>query len=254
LIVLSTLFKPKIRTQPLSLRAVAAYMLGVRNLILTPPPPVGTERSLFSALGCVDIKVILDVGAFHGEMARRFAVSFPTAQIHCFEPVPSSFDVLVRNTMAFRQIHCHSLALSDRSGRALMTVMKGRQSNRLVDTTSCLDGKETGQVEVTTIDTFCASRGIGSLGIIKTDTEGFDGHVLRGGCMMLKSTQFILSEVTFLPNRPHHTSFADLYAFAQSMGFELRGIYEPMYDKNNVVVYANALFGRGQAEESGGER
>ena len=60
-----------------------------------------------------DVKVIFDVGAADGKDSIKYHNLFPNAIIYAFEPLPESYDTLVRNTKEFSRIVTLNFALSD---------------------------------------------------------------------------------------------------------------------------------------------
>jgi len=62
--------------------------------------------------------LVLDIGAARGTHTLLFHRLFPDANIVAFEPIPKSFDELVRRTSGQPNIKCYQCALSDRDGTA----------------------------------------------------------------------------------------------------------------------------------------
>jgi Methyltransferase FkbM domain len=82
----------------------------------------------------------------------------------------------------------------------------------------------TGSVEVTidTLDSFCDSRGIDLIDLLKNDVEGFELPVLQGAKRHLSSgtIRYIYVECVFAPNTEMpHTSFFGLRQFLPQRGF-----------------------------------
>src|SRR4029453_1736812 len=76
--------------------------------------------------------------------------------------------------------HAHPLALSDRTGTAtLIQRADNSGASRLGDDADGL------QVEVNTLDEFCAESGLERLDVVKIDVEGYESRVLRGGAATL---------------------------------------------------------------------
>jgi FkbM family methyltransferase len=59
--------------------------------------------------------------------------------------------------------------------------------------------KQRSQIEVRTIDGYCAERGITIIDILKSDTQGFDLEVIKGAACLLEQRriQLIYMEITF---------------------------------------------------------
>ena len=62
--------------------------------------------------------VILDVGANVGQSVALFRQSLPDSQIHCFEPAPSAFRELERNTSGVADLRLNHIAVVPDPGRS----------------------------------------------------------------------------------------------------------------------------------------
>src|ERR1035437_308854 len=69
--------------------------------------------------------VIIDCGANNGSDSVELARVFPKCNIHSFEPIPTIFKSLKRNTRKYPNISCYQLALSDKNGVSKMFVSSG---------------------------------------------------------------------------------------------------------------------------------
>lgn len=66
----------------------------------------------------VNPQVIFDVGANIGITAVYFALTYPHAQIYCFEPLPQNLELLRTNTQPWSdRVHVIPYGLSDKNGR-----------------------------------------------------------------------------------------------------------------------------------------
>ena len=65
----------------------------------------------------VEPKVIVDAGANIGIAALYYAVTYPDADVYCFEPLPENLDLLRENTARFSdRVHVLPYGLSDQNG------------------------------------------------------------------------------------------------------------------------------------------
>jgi FkbM family methyltransferase len=118
---------------------------------------------------------VLDVGAHAGYYTLLAAVLVGEhGRVWAFEPDPHNFSALCRHVRINRQenVTTAQLAVSDTSGAAHFVQGSGSGTGRL-----CADGAI--EVETTTLDEFCASRGIRPAAI-KIDVEGAEAGVLQG--------------------------------------------------------------------------
>jgi hypothetical protein len=100
-------------------------------------------------------------------------------------------------------------------------------------------------VPVCTMDVFCDENEIEHIDLLKSDTQGFDLEVLRGGERMFaeKRVKLVYLEVTFAPLYEHLPRFDQLYGFLADRGFDLIGLYDFHY-RNDKLGWADALFAR----------
>lgn len=172
--------------------------------------PHGVNKFADIAALAPDAQVIFDVGANTGQTAEEARRYFPAARILSFEPVPATFAGLQANTASDPKIEAVQLALGDMDGTAKMTAMETSGQNTL--NMSAKPGAPTVDIQVRTLDAFCAERGISEIGVLKIDTEGYEMPVLRGAKRMLENgaIKMILAECEFThnPDEPHGDFFA----------------------------------------------
>ena len=78
------------------------------------------------------IHTIAYVGANVGKTALALDEAFPGIQFYLLEPVPETFEVLVRNTENRENMHCLPLAAGAKEGRRQMLVGSYSQANSLL--------------------------------------------------------------------------------------------------------------------------
>ncbi|MGR6655743.1 FkbM family methyltransferase [Pseudomonas mosselii] len=136
-----------------------------------------------------DHGVVLDIGANCGWYALALARHCPSVQVHAFEPIPHTHEILERNIRhnGLPNIEAHRLAFSsqqasleflytpDCSG-ATSQVLAGQPGQReRLQKISC---------PATTLDLYCEQRALIPQ-IIKCDVEGAELMVMQGGAAML---------------------------------------------------------------------
>jgi hypothetical protein len=191
------------------------------------------------------LQTVFDVGANVGQTALYFNKHFPNANIYSFEPVKGTFDTLKSNVGHLHNVQCFQYALGSKNEKIsiYLTDDPNSQTNSLI----AREGKSrTELIEVQTLDSFSHAQNIDGIDILKTDTEGFDLEVLKGGIEKIqeRKIKFILSEATFyLPDKTH-TQFLPLLEFLFPLGFRFYNIYETCYNTNLAkgVMFTNALF------------
>lgn len=141
-------------------------------------------------------EVAVDVGANIGHMTSVMAWrAGQHGKIISIEPHPELFEELRfnisrwQNLMNAPDIVLHNLAVSDRTGLALLHVPQAFRANRgiasLLESSAQESSSETHSVNVTTLDALIP--GIEKIGVLKIDVEGYELAVLRGSVELLSS-------------------------------------------------------------------
>ena len=203
-------------------------------------PPISSPSIYHRWLSPDDARCIFDVGANIGQSATAFAMTFPNATVHSFEPFPAAFHQLAITGAKLKgRIKPWRLALGEKE-HALLTGVDPSSKSQL---NALAPGSGGPTVQVTTLDAFCNRERIAFIDILKTDTEGYDARVLSGARRMLseKRIHCVVSEVGFIGDR-HHTPFEEVYAILHTNGYRLAGLYEASYCRSGECDFANALF------------
>ncbi len=132
--------------------------------------------------------VVIDVGANIGFHTLNILSNHPTVSAHCFEPHPEIFQELNRNVNLngfTSRVVISPLALSDKSGEVDFFAVPKQEKNRGM---SSLEEGATGvgftkkKVQTCTFDSYWGHHRHKDprIGLIKIDTQGHEGPVLRG--------------------------------------------------------------------------
>lgn len=232
------------------IRKILRSSFGIEAAYAKYCPRLSESKVINHYLGAGEkIGIIFDVGANIGQSALELAYSFPGATIHSFEPFDSNFKKLKSNTGRVPTIQPHRLALTDRNGSMKVLVdniedsewnsITGDRQERLMDSTSIHHEV----VELIKGDTFCESRGVDRIDILKVDTEGHDLEVLKGFQEQFKTggIRFVFVEVGFLED-PTHGNFQLINRYLTEQGMLLAGFYETCYFESGKCEFSNALY------------
>lgn len=165
--------------------------------------------------------VIFDVGANFGYYALVLAEGLQRrCEVHAFEPTPATFrrlgEHIALNGMG-DVVHAHQLALSDEPGRASMCQPRSGNSG------AAYAELGSGEVPVSTLDSFVRERTLSRLDFVKIDVEGFEERVLRGGVHTLRTLRpVLLLEVQPVTLQRAGSSVARIFELLQTMGYVLR--------------------------------
>ena len=198
-------------------------------------------------------RVVMDVGAHSGHVARRYAHLFPEALIYCFEPSPEPFARLLQTSSEVEALRPVQAAVSDRTGAATFHVNRGSYQGSLLPTSpsagALIDSRavETvAEIEVPTValDDFCQEHGIYQIDVLKIDVQGGELLALAGLQDMLGRGRIslVLSEITFVPQYEGQPSLSELASVLAQFGFTLFGLYGLTRASSGILAYGDALF------------
>jgi len=195
----------------------------------------------------------MDVGAHVGQSAKQYLERFPAATIHCFEPSPESYRQLVAGFHDRVSVIAHNVALGDRAGTRELRLNERSSTNSLLEpderSASYIDSRQlsagaTKPVEVATLDSFCADRGIERIDILKVDVQGAELLVLQGGAALLNRSAIaiVYVESQFAPLYRDQADFWSLSAYLHDCGYVLYGLFDLCYGRNGLLAWADALW------------
>ena len=165
------------------------------------------------------IQRIYDVGAHDGTVAMGLHRRFPSAEIHCFEPVKATFNRLLANLQRhkIRNVVAHALALDQSSGPGYM--IYGEYEGRKYDDLHRLAQDNVGDEQVVRIrlDELPINTSQ-RINYLKVDTEGGDLNVLRGatGLLRVQRIDLIQVEAGISQANTTHVPFALLRSFCSN--------------------------------------
>jgi FkbM family methyltransferase len=186
--------------------------------------------------------LIFDVGANKGQSITRFKRLFPQATVHAFEPLRLEFETLKRQHELDSSVVLNNVALGEeRTERDFYVTAKSANSsfNRLNPDSDWLklrskqfntstEGytQEVQKTLIETLDSYCETRGIDAIDILKMDTQGYEDKVLEGAEKFLtgKRVKIIETEIMFDDVYERHLSFYDIEKHLIKNNYRLVGI------------------------------
>lgn len=142
--------------------------------------------------------VVIDAGANVGAYSVVACLLQPTAVVHAFEPVTSTYLAAAQNiklNSLEQKISITRAALGAASERRTIDLTYGGRQGTLMDgfLTEARSG-ERQEIPVERLDDYCAARQIDHVDVLKIDVEGFEVEVLRGASRLLPRTRAVLME------------------------------------------------------------
>ena len=209
------------------------------------------------------INTVLDIGANTGQFATQAAEWFPGAAILSFEPIPEAYASL--KTRVFpkaREFRAFNVAIGDFDGEAKMnaTVNDTTSSSLLKTTTEFTDflpvlaEQKVIRVEVRRLDSLVREAGLALEPniLIKTDVQGFEDSVIRGGKETFKKASASIVEVIFDNYYERQATFSGIVHQFDELGFQYAGNLGQYHHPDGHVAVVDACFIRRPREEKCG--
>lgn len=137
---------------------------------------------------------IFDIGANVGKYSNSFVSFLNTSYtVHCFEPLKSTYDLLVANTSSNKNIITHCLGLGSKTETTVI------YSNEKTNTQSSLIPRDMSHwgneynlnkpntIQISTLDEFCSNNHIDYIDFLKVDVEGFEWEFFKGAKQLLEN-------------------------------------------------------------------
>jgi FkbM family methyltransferase len=199
--------------------------------------------------------VIFDVGAHHGQTARAFAKSFPTAALYCFEPFPESFAHLVNNSAHYPAATLEPIGFAEVGGQHEFHINESAPTNSLLElqsgaastwVNSALSPVTEVVCNFQTLDDYVEEKAIQRIDLLKLDVQGAEHKVLKGAEIALRAKRIshIYMEIIIAETYSGQMRFGDYLNLMDSFGFKLRGLFNLEHGRDRRIVQLDGLFSR----------
>lgn len=197
--------------------------------------------------------VFFDVGANRGDYSKALINKFRGSKVYSFEPLPSTFGMLKKETQSFENIYCINKALGAQEGRRkIYSDGAGSGLSSFFPLESQAENKShMEEVCITTLDSFCSANEIRQIDFLKIDVEGFEFEVLKGAETMIKSNKIRNIQFEFGGNHVKgHVHFFDIFQFLSNNytisrvlrdGFRLYDRYDKQWEVYHTANYLAEL-------------
>ena len=194
-----------------------------------------------------DIKTVIDVGAYRGQVSQVLNYLFPKAMIYAFEPIEESAKIILKSYPS-EKIIVENLALSNRTGVAIF------YKNYYLPSSSLLPLKQPYKkryrlkkkikVKTTTLDSYFKGQALKKHVFLKIDVQGNEGLVLEGGKNFIKKVSVIHIETASKRQYKGQQLFAEIYNYLTDLGFEYSGAISDseFYPSFKPLGRFNAIF------------
>jgi len=206
------------------------------------------ENTLADLLKADAKPVFFDVGANIGDFSLELRKRFPQAEIHSFEPVKTTYNLL-EQAAAGKQIQLHNIGFSNSMGKGELFNTVSKDNNTIASAYKDVFheifkmDEELGVIEfeMDTIDNFCLSNGIKEIDFLKLDVEGHEFSVLQGAVNMLSNNHIKIIQFEFNSHNVHSRVFLrDFYLLLA--GFDFYRIFRNGIIKLGPYSHLNEIF------------
>ena len=194
--------------------------------------------------------VIFDVGANVGDISLQYNTIFPKATVYAFEPFPDSFNALQQKMDGIKNVVLYQLAIGENEEKKKFYVNYNADTNSLLEPTKIglssdkqVANKSEIEVDVATIDKFCAKNNINQIDILKLDIQGGELAALKGAKDMLAANKItiIYTEAYLREQYVQQPLLFDIAIYLQQFGYAMQDIYNPIYGKGSLA-WCDAIF------------
>lgn len=199
--------------------------------------------------------VIFDVGAHHGQTARAFTKSFPSAVLYCFEPFPESFAELKKNSSDYPAAILEPIGFSESSGQHEFNSNASSPTNSLLplDSRAAATWGNSALTPITkvacdfeTLDGYLDRKSIQQIDLLKMDVQGAEYKVLKGAEMSIRANRIrnIYMEILIGETYSGQVRIGDYLNLMDSFGFRLQGLFNLEHGSERQLVQLDGLFSR----------
>jgi FkbM family methyltransferase len=173
--------------------------------------------------------VVFDVGANVGFYTLLLAGRVgPTGRVHAFEPDPLSFEILKGRAAGRSNVEINQTAVGDHTGAVTLYTNRSNRADNRVHASLGAETAEAVEVPLTTLDDYCAARGIERVDAVKMDVQGAEVAALAGFRKMLARAKPRWMLIEFSPEhlRGAGSSPEAFWRILEDLGFEPWGFDE----------------------------
>jgi len=175
----------------------------------------------------VSVESVIDVGANVGQFCVAAAKVLTPRKIYAFEPLPSAYSRLRKNTQKLCGVQLEHVALGERKGEVEFYVNAHSHSSSILrlgesHRNAFPNAVETDVIRVpmTTLDRALAGIGVARPCLLKLDVQGYEDRVLEGAHDTLLAVDYIVSELSFKPMYEGERTFTDMLELMSRYGFK----------------------------------
>lgn len=209
-------------------------------------PHLSSLSHLKQTLKLEKIDLLLDVGANSGQFALDARRAGYKGEIFSFEPLSTYHEHLHRLAAKDKKWKIFPYALGSEADELTLNVYNDdsfssfHQVNQSAKSAfgNMVELERTETVKVNTLDAIANDIGLTADRhiFLKSDTQGYDSQVLKGGSHTLTYIRGVLTEATFAPLYDGASTFHELCNLLIPMGFAVGGLFPISYTPKTLKL------------------
>lgn len=162
------------------------------------------------------VKTIVDIGANVGASIFFWKYLYPDSAIYAFEPEPSNFLILKKNTEALSDVHIFNEALGDKAGSIEMihSPNSANSGGWSIYQRGAKGDEQRVLVPIKISGSRLAELGIEAIDILKVDTEGAEKIIIQGLGALIDRVDYLCGEL-------HGERDFELLDYLETKGFRV---------------------------------
>lgn len=203
--------------------------------------------ALHHLLPRLGITCVLDVGGHHGEYGQLLREVGYRGEIVSFEPVPESFAILSERCARDPRWRAYPYALGAEEGELPIHVTAQDVFTSFLQPDEAAAGRFVTSVEIARTDTVpvrrldrvldeCVAPARDPVLFLKTDTQGYDFHVVEGAGERIREMRGLQMELAVRPLYHGVRQLPEALAELDRLGFDLFGLFPVVHDEELRVL------------------
>lgn len=223
------------------------FSLFMQRSKISPDLYIELNKSWLTGL---DIRTILDIGAYTGKWACTAHKLFRNARIYSFEPNPESFKILKKRMSQIDRSQAFNVALGECSGEIEFYVCDFGASSSILPMTKLhktifpyTKNSISIKVQMIKLDDIVKKIHLEDDILIKIDVQGYEDRVIDGGIQTIKRAKVVIIEVSFQPLYKNQALWKDIYKRMSFLGFDYVGNLSQLINPvDGSILQADAIF------------
>lgn len=211
----------------------------------------GTEHQ--QVLKNMNCDFVVDVGANRGQFALICRKTFPSAQIHSFEPLEEPSRIFKNIFRDDPNVFLYPFAVGRSGGKTTIHVTVDDDSSSLLEVSQTQSDlfpgateKETRQVDVLPLSQVLNKIPISKRSLLKIDVQGSELSVLQGSEDVLGNFLYLYIECSFVELYRGQALAHQIISWLDQRGFIFAGVYNIYYGNLGEPIQGDFLFVRNQ--------